>query len=136
MLRNSLTVFFRSTQAPSTKNLLPKSFFRFSTKLPENTRNQQQDEQIPLVEWKSKDSTKTPDSKQIIEERLRERLQASNITIYGYVGCGAQFSVELTSPQFKGKTLLAQHRLVTGALKDLLQDVHSISIKTNEPTEN
>ncbi|CAG9983931.1 unnamed protein product [Clonostachys byssicola] len=50
-------------------------------------------------------------------------------------GCGSMYAIDIVSPQFKGKTLLAQQRLVTKALGDRVKEWHGVQIRTSVPSE-
>ncbi|CAH0047845.1 unnamed protein product [Clonostachys solani] len=50
-------------------------------------------------------------------------------------GCGSMYAIDIVSPKFKGKTLLAQQRLVTKALGDLVKEWHGVQIRTSVPSE-
>lgn len=51
-------------------------------------------------------------------------------------GCGSAFEVALVWHGFEGKARLARHRAVTGALADLMPDIHALSIKCATPGED
>ncbi|WZN60889.1 BolA-like protein [Chloropicon roscoffensis] len=73
-----------------------------------------------------------------VEEKLREALQAKELEVFDTSGgCGASFEVGLVvSEQFAGKRALQRHRLVNGALKEELEEIHALSIKkTYTPEE-
>ena len=82
----------------------------------------------------------------LIEERLRRALEPQALQINddsaahaGHAGVregGSHFSVSIVSRHFTGKSLLQRHRLVYGALQDLLPgEIHALSIKTFSPEE-
>ncbi|KAI9868331.1 MAG: hypothetical protein M1813_005774 [Trichoglossum hirsutum] len=50
-------------------------------------------------------------------------------------GCGTSFSATLVSPVFGGKTTLARHRLVNGALRDEMPRIHAWSVRCFTPGE-
>lgn len=45
-------------------------------------------------------------------------------------GCGSMYAIEIASPKFKGLSLLKQQRLVTGALKGVVEGWHGVQIRT------
>lgn len=49
-------------------------------------------------------------------------------------GCGASFSVKVSSSDFKGKSMIQQHRMINDILKSELKDVHALQIKTSVPS--
>jgi BolA protein len=82
---------------------------------------------------------------QQIEHCLRETLAAERVEIQddslqhaGHAGAkhGGHFTVTVVSPKFNGLNSLQRHRLVYGALGDLMKnDVHALSIRALAPAE-
>jgi BolA protein len=80
-----------------------------------------------------------------IEERLRSALAPEELRIHddsaahtGHAGArgGGHFNVVIVSRHFAGKSLLQRHRIVYGALQDLLPtEIHALSIKALTPEE-
>jgi BolA protein len=80
-----------------------------------------------------------------IEERLRSALAPEELRIHddsaahrGHAGArsGGHFNVVIVSRHFVGKSLLQRHRMVYGALQDLLPtEIHALSIKALTPEE-
>lgn len=50
-------------------------------------------------------------------------------------GCGSMYDIYVSSPMFRGKSLVAQHKLVTGVLKSEIAAMHGLTIRTATPTE-
>jgi acid stress-induced BolA-like protein IbaG/YrbA len=48
-------------------------------------------------------------------------------------GCGGKFEIEIVSEEFRGKPLLAQHRLVHKAIEEERKHIHALSLKTKAP---
>ena len=48
-------------------------------------------------------------------------------------GCGAKFIITIVSNVFKGKPLLAQHRLVNKLIAEELKFIHALTLKTSVP---
>ncbi|KAF6205700.1 hypothetical protein GE061_019873 [Apolygus lucorum] len=46
-------------------------------------------------------------------------------------GCGAMYEIYVEAPQFKGLSIVKQHRLVTDALKEEIKDMHGLRIQTS-----
>ncbi len=81
-----------------------------------------------------------------IEASLRSHLTPSEFALTdeshlhrghaGAQGGKGHFRVRLVSASFAGKTLLARHRLVYGALSELMEtDIHALSIEALTPDE-
>ena len=47
-------------------------------------------------------------------------------------GCGAFYNILVESPDFVGKSLVAQHRLVKGALKKEIGEIHGLTLQTRK----
>jgi BolA protein len=80
----------------------------------------------------------------LIEERLRERLDAVHVEIVddsarhadhlGAQGGGGHFKVLVVSQAFEGLTRVAAQRLVYDALGDLMSsDIHAVQMSTMTP---
>jgi stress-induced morphogen len=71
----------------------------------------------------------TPD---ILESKIREGI--ANVQFVKAVdlsdGCGAKFEIEIISPEFAGKPLLQQHRMVHKAIEKERQTIHALTLKT------
>ncbi|OWF36470.1 bolA-like protein 3 [Mizuhopecten yessoensis] len=48
-------------------------------------------------------------------------------------GCGAMFEVLVEADSFQGKRMVAQHKMVTEALKEQIKDMHGLRITTKVP---
>lgn len=46
-------------------------------------------------------------------------------------GCGALFRIEVVSPQFEGKSLLQQHKLVNEAIATEIGAMHGLTLQTS-----
>jgi len=69
--------------------------------------------------------------KSIIENKIKSKIKCDNLEIIDISGnCGTSFSIKLKSPDFKGKTIIMQHRMVNEALKEELKDIHALQIKS------
>ena len=80
-----------------------------------------------------------------IEGRLREAFAPEELVVTddsaahaghaGAQGGGGHYSVTIVSPRFAGHSPLARHRLVYDALKDLMREVHALSVRALTPDE-
>jgi len=77
-------------------------------------------------------SSCTPES---IEKKISESLQGVQLVKATDIsnGCGARFEIEIVAEEFKGKPLLAQHRLVYKLLEEETKQIHAITLKTKAP---
>lgn len=51
-------------------------------------------------------------------------------------GCeGGTLRVTVTSEAFRGKTVVAQHRMVNEAIGDYMKSFHAVVLKTSTPTK-
>ena len=68
-----------------------------------------------------------------LESLLRDAFpDADELSVEDRTGGGDHFQVTVASPQFAGRSLLDQHRLVNDALAEPLRDgtIHELRIKT------
>jgi len=63
---------------------------------------------------------------------IREMLPDAEVEIFDRTGTRDHFNLAIRSSAFRGKPLLAQHKLVYSALKEALADgrVHAVELKT------
>ena len=45
-------------------------------------------------------------------------------------GCGSMYKISVVSPEFAGKNMVAQHKMVTTILKTEISEMHGLTIKT------
>jgi stress-induced morphogen len=45
-------------------------------------------------------------------------------------GCGAMFDIKVSSTKFAGQSLVAQHKMVTNAIKAEIKEIHGLTLKT------
>lgn len=83
-------------------------------------------EEIPLVEshW--------DEYERDLRTRLVDRLQATSVEIHDRTrpGCDIGLEIHVSAPGFAGVSKVEQNRMVMAALQGLLDDVHSLTIKT------
>ncbi len=66
-----------------------------------------------------------------LERILKEAMPGSQIEVRDMTGGSDHFEILVRSDQFRGKSMLEQHRLVYQALGDLMSGpVHAVQIKT------
>lgn len=70
-----------------------------------------------------------------LTQLIRTQLPDAQVEIFDRTGTMDHFNVTVRSNAFAGKTLIEQHQLVYGALKDALKDgrVHAVELKTLIP---
>ncbi|GLH11955.1 BolA-like protein 3 [Gryllus bimaculatus] len=49
-------------------------------------------------------------------------------------GCGAMFEIMVESNEFKGLSIVKQHRLINEALKEEIKEMHGLRIHTSVPS--
>ena len=68
-----------------------------------------------------------------IEGYLQDKLDCEYLTVDGD---GAHFQAVIVSPAFEGKSRVARHQVVYGALGDRMrEEIHALSMKTLTPAE-
>ena len=66
-----------------------------------------------------------------LEEKLKNKIKCEKLEVEDISGnCGTSFSIKLTSPDFKGKSIIMQHRMVNDALKEEMKEIHALQIKS------
>ena len=69
-----------------------------------------------------------------IEARLREELQAAEVTVDG---AGNRFEIDVVSDEFAGLSRVKRQQLVYAAIDDLIASgaIHAVTIKAATPAE-
>jgi len=67
-----------------------------------------------------------------LTQLIRARIPDAEVGVVDRTGTMDHFNVTVRSKAFAGKTLIEQHQLVYGALRDALADgrVHAVELKT------
>ncbi|CEF68423.1 BolA-like protein 3 [Strongyloides ratti] len=64
----------------------------------------------------------------VLKESFPKAVKITTEDVSG--GCGQHFKIYVESEEFKGKSRIQQHKLVTGALKDYISQWHAVTIDT------
>ena len=76
-------------------------------------------------------SQSTTAMEDVMKSILLNDLDATAVTVEDKSGgCGAMFEISCESPQFVGKRMVAQHRMVNEALKEQIAEIHGLTITT------
>lgn len=70
--------------------------------------------------------------------KLQSELQTDHIECIDFsddVCDGAKLDLVVVSEKFQGKPPLARHRLVNGALADMMDEIHAVTIKAWTPAQ-
>jgi stress-induced morphogen len=68
-----------------------------------------------------------------IEQRLKERLPSAQIKIRDLTGGGDHWQVQIRASEFKGMSMVEQHRLVYAALGSWMErEIHALALDTDE----
>mmetsp|Transcript_68788 Transcript_68788/g.165094 ORF Transcript_68788/g.165094 Transcript_68788/m.165094 type:complete len:137 (+) Transcript_68788:85-495(+) len=77
-----------------------------------------------------------PEYERLIEERLIEALDAISCEVEDKSGgCGQSYAITIEAEQFRGKSRIAQQRLVQGAIRDEIAKWHAVTINVRIPPE-
>ncbi len=69
-----------------------------------------------------------------IEERLKTHFPDAQLKLTDLTGGGDHWQLAITSSEFQGKSLVAQHQLVYKALGDwMLGPIHALALTTQAP---
>lgn len=73
-------------------------------------------------------------SRETLEGFLTEAFPDAEITLEDLAGDNDHWQAEIVSPQFAGKTRVAQHQMVYAALKgNMGGELHALALKTRAP---
>lgn len=70
-------------------------------------------------------------SRSEIERRLLSAMPDADMKLYDLTGDGSHYQLEVHSDAFRGKTMVAQHRMVYDLFKDVMGGaLHALALKT------
>lgn len=73
-------------------------------------------------------------SRETLEGFLTQAFPDAEITLTDLAGDDNHWQAEIVSPQFKGKTRVAQHQMVYAALQGTMGgELHALALKTRAP---
>jgi len=70
-----------------------------------------------------------------VRSRIESALPGARVEVADTTGGGDHFEVSVAAAAFAGLGLVEQHRLVYGALGDLMPRIHALSLRTETPGE-
>ncbi|TMA10775.1 MAG: BolA family transcriptional regulator [Deltaproteobacteria bacterium] len=72
-----------------------------------------------------------------IQSTLERALSGSTVRVDDLTGGGDHFQVWIVSQSFEGKSLVDQHQMVYGVLRDALgsERIHALALKTYTPAQ-
>tara|TARA_R110002126_G_scaffold247190_2_gene390115 strand:+ start:2922 stop:3164 length:243 start_codon:yes stop_codon:yes gene_type:complete len=71
-----------------------------------------------------------------IEKMIKDALPDASVKIQDLAGDGDHYAAEVVSESFRGKTRVAQHKMVYDALKGNMGGVlHALALQTSVPPE-
>ena len=74
-------------------------------------------------------------TRETLESFLTEAFPDAEITLTDLAGDNDHWQAEIVSPQFQGKTRVAQHQMVYAALKGKMGgELHALALKTRAPS--
>ncbi len=69
-----------------------------------------------------------------VKQKLLDALESAEVIIKNASGDGLHFEATVISKSFEGKSLLEQHTIVMGPLKELFStSLHALALKTYTP---
>jgi stress-induced morphogen len=79
----------------------------------------------------------TPLSETQMQQKVAERFPGAEIYVRDLTGTSDHWQVLVIAPQFAGKTMIEQHRMVKAIFENDIQSgaVHALSLKTYTPQE-
>ncbi|KAI0643737.1 bola-like protein [Trametes meyenii] len=74
------------------------------------------------------------DGERVIYEKLTEKFKPAELHVEDVSGgCGTFYQIIISSEEFKGLPLVKQQRLVNQTLKEEIQGIHGLQLKTMAP---
>ena len=72
-----------------------------------------------------------------IRQRILGALPGSEVDVNDTTGTGDHFEARVVSPDFTGKSMVEQHKLVYAPLNDVLKtgELHALALKTYSPEQ-
>ena len=72
-----------------------------------------------------------------IQKRIQETLTGAEVQVNDLTGTSDHYQVMVVSPQFEGKSMIDQHRMVKAIFdKDIASgELHALSLKTYTPQQ-
>jgi stress-induced morphogen len=71
-----------------------------------------------------------------IEQRIRTALPDAKVVVVDLAGDGDHWAARVTSEAFRGKSRIAQHKMVYAAIgSDLGGDLHALALQTFLPAD-
>jgi len=82
------------------------------------------------AQWRNT-SSHLSDGEQTIHVKLIAQFAPSHLKVLDVSGgCGSFYAITIASESFKGLSTVKQHKLVTEALKQEIEGIHGLQIKT------
>lgn len=70
-----------------------------------------------------------------VRTRIAAALPGARVSVADSTGAGDHFEVHVIAAAFAGKSLLEQHRMIYGALGDLMSRIHALALRTEAAEE-
>ncbi|KIK42973.1 hypothetical protein CY34DRAFT_804291 [Suillus luteus UH-Slu-Lm8-n1] len=75
------------------------------------------------------------EGERLIYEKLTDKFLPTELAVQDISGgCGDFYAIKIASEAFKGLSTLNQHRLVTRVLKQEIEGIHGLQVKTIPPS--
>lgn len=72
----------------------------------------------------------------VLQKMIEQALPGSQVQVTDMVGDGDHLEALVIAPDFEGKGLLAQHKMVFDPLKEVLKgELHALKLKTYSPSQ-
>ena len=74
------------------------------------------------------------------KDKIKAKLQTLNPSLlvvddYMETNQGNAVGIQIVSPEFSGKTIIQQHRMVQGLIREEIETIHSINISSMTPDQ-
>ncbi|TXT07137.1 hypothetical protein VHUM_03307 [Vanrija humicola] len=71
------------------------------------------------------------EGERVIWDKLAARFPGTQLQVQDVSGgCGSFYAISVSSPEFKGLSMVKQHKLVNDCLKEDIKGIHGLQLKT------
>ncbi|RPD62006.1 bola-like protein [Lentinus tigrinus ALCF2SS1-7] len=87
-----------------------------------------------FARWYAAQANFATEGEKVIHDKLTEKFRPTELHVEDVSGgCGTFYNIIIASDEFKGLSLVKQQRLVNQTLKEEIQGIHGLQLKTMTP---
>ncbi|XP_017782858.1 PREDICTED: bolA-like protein 3 [Nicrophorus vespilloides] len=108
-----------------------KSAFQRASRILHNSTIQPTTQKLNKVWYGQNKATSEQELKDILKARFPGATEIKVEDVSG--GCGAMYDIMVETVEFKGLSIVKQHRAITDSLKEQIKLIHGLQIETKVP---